>query len=276
MIPLLIIPDVHNRFEWAENLVAAHTGHKVIFLGDYFDSQYDTPTMARQTAEWLRYSVDKGRTHLMGNHDLPYRWKHMNCPGYHVDKHREVSKFMSHSFWERVRLYDIIQVEGARPLVLSHAGFTLANLHGVEDFRDVARGGRLEFLRDRPAEENLGAIRKHAAAALRAAHEQRDHFWFNQGSRMGERNVGGPFWLDRSQMHSPLPGIDQIVGHSIVTEPRCQYSPNKTDRTLEVWFIDGAGRYAATIDGTLNEHGGLKVTPIHARGDHFGKPTLWD
>jgi hypothetical protein len=90
---------------------------------------------------------------------------------------------------------------------------------------------------------------------------------------MGDRNVGGPFWLDRHAMHSPLPGIDQIVGHTGVKEPTCHYSPNKANRTLEVWFIDGAGKFAATIDGTLNEHGGLKVTPIHARGTLLARPT---
>ena len=265
---LLIVPDIHNRVQWAENILAVYPGHVAVFLGDYFDSYHDTPSVARQTAEWLRYSLHQpGRIHLMGNHDLPYRWKHMNCPGYHSTKGIEARKVLSQDDWARVGLYHIITTrQPARPLVLSHAGFTLANLFGVDDARDVAPGGRLEFLRSRSQQDYLREICKNGEAALRAAHEQRGHFWFNQGTRMGHRNVGGPFWLDRHAMNHQLPGIDQIVGHTQVQTPQCQYVPNKAHPTSKVWFIDCGGACAATVDTQIVEDGGMKIETIPVRG----------
>jgi hypothetical protein len=271
---ILVVPDIHNHVEWAEELVAAHPGHLAVFVGDYFDSYGDTPFMAEKTAEWLRYSIQQpGRIHLMGNHDLPYRWRHMNCPGYHTIKGMEVRKHMNYALWQQVRLYHVVTAPaGVRPLVISHAGFTLANLYGAADFRDVARGGRLEFLRERSAQEHLNEIHKQGEASLRAASSQRHHFWFNQGTRMGYHEVGGPFWIDRHETRSELPGIDQIVGHTHVKTPQCHYVPHRAKPILKFWFIDGVGKYAAIVDTGTFVDGGMQITPIHARGEKIGQP----
>jgi hypothetical protein len=269
----LIVPDIHNQYEWAEGLVAAYPDHQPVFLGDYFDSFYDTATMAGQTAQWLRYSINCGnRIHLMGNHDLPYRWRHMNCPGYRVSKAEEVRKYLTHEDWQRVGLYHVITPENdSRPLILSHAGFTLANLYGVSDYRDVAKGGRLEFLRERTTLEHLEEIRSGGEEALQAAYDQKEHFWFNQGTRMGESNIGGPFWIDFHEIRSPLPGIDQLVGHTIIRDvPLCHYYPNKKKPGFKWWCIDVAGSFAAIVDTEEADQGGMKITPIHARGELFG------
>lgn len=270
----LIIPDIHNEYEWAEGLVNAYPDHQPIFLGDYFDSFYDTPTMAGQTAQWLRHSINCGnRIHLMGNHDLPYRWGHMNCPGYHKSKAAEVKKHLTHDDWKKVRLYHVITAENdTRPLILSHAGFTLANLYGVADYRDVSRGGRLSFLRERTTQEHLKEMHYGGEEALQAAYAQKDHFWFNQGTRMGERNVGGPFWIDFHEIHNPVPGIDQLVGHtSIRSGPLCHYYPNQAKPEFKWWCIDVAESFAAIVDTEEEDQGGIKITPIRARGEFFGQ-----
>ncbi len=268
----LIIPDVHNHYVEAEELIAHFPGHQVVFLGDYFDSFGDNPTVAGKTATWLRYSIGKGRIHLMGNHDLPYRWSGQSCPGFTREKQRAVEKHMRPEDWGQTRLALIFAGREHRPLVLSHAGFTLANLYGIADFRDVARGGRLEHMRQIPADEHLAAIRDHSFKCAKAGDERRDHCWFNQGDRMGELEPGGPFWIDKDSLHSQLPGIDQIVGHTRVVTPQRHCSPHKAAPESVVWFIDGYGKYAALLDGSVTAQGGLTITPIHARGERIGKP----
>lgn len=285
----LIIPDVHNRVDWVETLIsrlgwegAGSTDRQTIFLGDYFDSYHDTPAMAKTTAEWLRWSVNKGRIHLMGNHDLPYRWtKHLfPCPGHTVEKHRAVSGSggsgpMGKSEWNELRAALILAPKhpAARPVVLSHAGFTLANLYGVGDFRDVASNGRCAHLRERLPSEHLDQIRKDAGRCVEMANNGQFHFWMNRGTLVGDHDVGGPFWIDRHQLHSQLPGIDQIVGHTHVRTPQRHCSPHQAAPVSEVWFIDGAGRYAAILDtSVVTPTGGYQVTPIHAQGERIGEP----
>lgn len=269
----LIIPDVHNRYSEAEELIEHFPEHQAVFLGDYFDSFGDNPAVAGKTAEWLRYSIGKGRIHLMGNHDLPYRWQDQQCPGYTREKHRAILQHMRPDDWNQIRLALILSgSQSHRPLVLSHAGFTLANLYGVPDFRDVGSGGRLSHLRERLPQEHLESIRVYSFKCAKAGDARIDHFWFNQGDRMGELEPGGPFWIDRHSLHSQLPGIDQIVGHSFVATPQRHCDPHESKPESVVWFIDGHGDYAALLDGSVTEQGGLTVTPIHARGEVIGKP----
>jgi hypothetical protein len=275
----LIIPDVHNRIERVERVIATYPDRQVVFLGDYFDSYDDTPEIARRTAEWLRHSIDKGRIHLMGNHDIPYRWKGHYCPGYTPEKGKEVAKVMDVWHWNELRLALLLHKEPLRPLILSHAGFSLTNLYGIQNEADVAPAtrfapaGRLAHLRDLDVKAHLDEIRKQWLPCVETAQRrERGHHWLNQGSRMGERNIGGPFWLDRADMRSPLPGIDQIVGHTIVPRPQRHALPNYATSVRDIWYLDGAGKYAALLDLEDNGVGGLKVTPVWTHGGRAGDP----
>lgn len=279
MTSYLIIPDIHNHVETAEELAKLYPDRTSVFLGDYFDNWNDWAGVARTTAEWLRHSLNQpNRIHLMGNHDLPYRWNSQTCPGFTREKKEAISKVMRQADWEQILFYHVIQKDGLRPLVLSHAGFTLCNLYGLSDNEDVARAtryhqeGRMHHLALKTANEYIFEIGKQSLAAKHAAEAHIDHHFLYQGDRMGELNIGGPFWLDKDSVRNPLPGIDQIVGHSIVNYPKCLSVPNRTDSELDMWFIDGAGKYAALVDLDGNGRGGLKVTPIHAKGKQIGKP----
>jgi len=272
---LLVIPDIHNRVEWAETLLAAHPGWDCVFLGDYFDSFGDGPAQAEQTAKWLRWSIEQpGRTHLMGNHDLPYRWNYLQCPGCTAEKQKAVNRVMTRHHWGQTKLVKVYQPSGVyRPLVISHAGITLANLYGVEDAREVAANGRLSHLRQRPQAEQLGVLWQQAAKCeiMADGHMLPEHSWLNQGSRMGHRNVGGPFWIDRHVLHPLLPGCDQIVGHTPVRTPVRHCTPNQSSPDATAWFIDGHGRYAAQVESAPEEHA-LRITPIYAEGPRLGRP----
>ena len=59
--------------EAIESTIAKVKPNRTVFLGDYFDSFFDTVEMTDQTCKWLRSSLDKpNRIHLLGNHDIPY------------------------------------------------------------------------------------------------------------------------------------------------------------------------------------------------------------
>jgi hypothetical protein len=250
MSRFLILPDVHHRVEIAERAIARFPGHQPIFLGDYFDDYNDTVEDARRTAEWLRRSLGQGRIHLMGNHDLPYRWSHLDCPGHTQPKHAAVNKILRPEDWNEVRLAFILRGKAPWPVVLSHAGITVANLYGVEDFRDTARGGRLAHLRDRSVDEHLDEIRIQFQHCKEAADAGGHHFWLNRGSRMGERDTAGPFWLDRHDFN-PITGINQIVGHTQVLTPQCHHLPNSQASTSKNWFIDTKLKHAALVENGI-------------------------
>jgi metallophosphoesterase superfamily enzyme len=83
---ILILPDIHNRWELAEKTINEIKPSKTIFLGDYFDDFNDTPQDISETAEWFKHSVhQENRIHLVGNHDTHYWFttnKFLRCSGY--------------------------------------------------------------------------------------------------------------------------------------------------------------------------------------------------
>lgn len=268
----LVIPDVHNKIVGAEQIITAMPDHQPVFLGDYFDSFHDTPDMAEQTAKWLAWSLGQGRIHLMGNHDLPYRWRHQSCPGFSEEKLARVKREMSPFHWNQMGLFKVIRKEGLRPLVLSHAGFTLNNLYGIDSLLDTRSGGRAEHLRKLTTDQHLDMIGHEGRECLKKASYIGDHHWFNQGTRMGELRQGGPFWIDKDYFARPIFGIDQIVGHSWVNKPKVAHWPTKAAPASKVWFMDGGGMFAATVEAEDDGTGGLTVTPIYATGTKIGEP----
>jgi len=84
---ILVIPDIHNKWFQAEEIINKEKPEKVIFLGDYFDDFDDTLEITEQTAEWLKKSLtNPDRIHLLGNHDLSYLNPEYRCAGYSESK----------------------------------------------------------------------------------------------------------------------------------------------------------------------------------------------
>ncbi len=84
---ILIIPDIHNKWFEAEEIISKEKPDKVVFLGDYFDDFNDTLEDAEQTAEWLKKSLtNPDRIHLLGNHDLSYLNTDYVCSGFSEGK----------------------------------------------------------------------------------------------------------------------------------------------------------------------------------------------
>lgn len=193
----LIIGDVHHKVAEAERLIARHGGWgtKVLFLGDYFDTWGDGPAQAAKTAAWLAESVRKrDRVHLVGNHDLPYLFPDvplLRCPGFSEEK-RLAALPQLDTVRERLRL-----AHAEDGWLCSHAGvhdglFSAGEpLPSPEAIADLANG-YFARLPEVPWPEIFGV----------------------GAARGGKQACGGLTWQDWNVEFRPLPGLNQIVGHT--------------------------------------------------------------
>ena len=156
----LVIPDIHNDFARAEAFIARLAGRydQIVFLGDYFDDFEDTPEIARGVAAWLQHSFAQGnRTHLVGNHDLPYLFPgRSSCPGFSEEKMRAAAPILRLLPQQEFRA--AIEIDG---WLLSHAGFLPCYASGRSgaslavwadsSLRQLAAGGRPTLFAAGPA-----------------------------------------------------------------------------------------------------------------------------
>jgi hypothetical protein len=199
-LPALVIPDVHQNFERAEEIVAAHGAAcaSVVFLGDYLDC-YEKPgeESMRTTVAWLRSSMrDPRRFHLLGNHDLAYLFCSPDtyCSGW--DERRQAvfdEEVGADLDWMREHLPLAVQ---AGLWVLSHAGFG-------PRCRDASVAQLLEWA-------------GHAHRALPRQGGRNPVHPLNGCGRVrgGDQSEGGLAWLDWRYEFQPLPGVHQMVGHT--------------------------------------------------------------
>jgi hypothetical protein len=142
---------------------------------------------------------------LLGNHDAAYMFPNLDalyCPGFTKAKARAIQEVLKPEHWQRFKLAHVEQ-----GWLLTHAGFHPAWLKtpSMEQIIDCCNR----------AMENAG--RGQADPLLGAG--------FDRG---GTQPFGGPLWLDWNSF-VPIPGIDQIVGHTPgaeVREKHCKESEN--------------------------------------------------
>ncbi len=259
-LPALVISDVHQNVERAEEIVAAHGAGcaSVVFLGDYLDC-YERPGLdaLRATLAWLRASLrDPRRIHLLGNHDLAYLFCSFDtyCSGWDdarqgalLDELGEDLKWMRECMPLAVR---------AGAWVLSHAGF------GPQ-------------CRDATADQLL-AWAAHAHRALPRQGERNSVHPLNGCGRVrgGDHGEGGLTWLDWQHEFQALPGIHQLVGHTSDSVARYRHlnhegrliagelAPSNLPRVMTArgyrsmnWCLDAALRaWAAVYPDRLEVH----------------------
>jgi predicted phosphodiesterase len=123
----IVIGDIHNYVDNIEGLLASIPHDQVIFLGDYFDNFGDSPFVAQKTAAWLLQSLQhENRIHLMGNHDMPYRYVgniYMDCPGFTNKKSKVINATMSlvENSWSKLKF---AHFDHENSVIFSHAGLT--------------------------------------------------------------------------------------------------------------------------------------------------------
>lgn len=238
----LIIPDIHNKWKIAENIIQEVPHDKIIFLGDYFDTHGDDekPEFVATTAEWLKESIRKpNRTHLIGNHDMPYMFpnnEYLWCPGFTIGKNIIVSNRLSKPDWDLLRPYHVV-----KDYVFSHAGLSPDLFtHPIEGFSLE----RAKKMIDNDLENNA------------PANQYCVSFQWCPG-RMGDCGVrdykGGITWIDWDRLHV-IDGINQVVGHSISDQPKMRdFDTDGRPNGYVNWCLDTWLGYYGILEEKENE-----------------------
>lgn len=193
---IVVIPDIHNKYDIAESIINAENPHQTVFLGDYFDSVGDDARTAEGTAAWLTGSLGrKDRVHLIGNHDLHYMTDNPKfpCSGYTPEKRSAIARY--NIDWTRLRLYYWIQNDW----LCTHAGlsnrfFVLQQKTNLETAADVLKRSDMDL-------KNIADANTH-------------HPFLQVGMlRGGRHSVGGLVWCDYDEFED-VSGLKQIFGHT--------------------------------------------------------------
>lgn len=211
----VIIPDVHQNHRFVDKVLERHdlgSLHRLIFLGDFFDSK--EPFFAHREAleatlqRILKLVCELGDRMLilLGNHDVLYYFNREEgaldavarnaLHSYYGLPNREslaVAASMELApMWERVQLAHLEQ-----GYLLTHAGVTS------------------EFWSKRRSFEQNVAHLNHSMTGLLDAQGQLAPVFRAGFSRGGDALRGGPLWLDWNQEFTEEIGIPQIVGHTV-------------------------------------------------------------
>lgn len=182
----LILPDLHTGYVRAEAIISKEKYDNIVFLGDYFDSFYDTLEETHQTAEWLKQSLtDPTRIHLLGNHDLAYMNQNFMCSGFSEGKLFAIKN-------TKVDLTKLVHYCWVNDWLCTHAGLSneFFNAYNYEG-KSVDR-----FLKDITLDK-----------------EGRQRLYDCSTFRGGRNAFGGIVWCDYMEFID-IPGIKQIFGHT--------------------------------------------------------------
>lgn len=193
----LILPDIHDQIERANEIIEREPHDQLIFHGDFFDSFGGGVAEARATASQVKEWLDSGAICLLGNHDMAYGWgqkiSHI-CTGYTLQKSLVINSILTPADWGKFRLHTWLG--DVQPWLLSHAG-----VHGF--WLDGIRPGRyVDFINEQCEDAWINLNRGDY------------HYLLDVGKRYGgEQKFGGINWLRWKDME-PITGINQIFGHT--------------------------------------------------------------
>ena len=230
---VLILPDLHNRQEKAEKIIATVKPDQTIFLGDYFDDFGDNPETITDTADWFHNSVNqKDRVHICGNHDMHYWFKDskfLRCSGYEQFKCIAINDFVTKDDWEKLVFFYNLDDQW----LLTHAGFHPMWINPMA------------YKSDEPISSSIGALCRRLKAesveAIKLFYKDKVH-WFGMPGFSRSYNspyCGGITWCDYNQEFKPIIGVHQIFGHT----------PNKK---LHWETIEGGTRKPLPLEGVVN------------------------
>jgi hypothetical protein len=211
---VLVISDIHLGHKVVEEVLAKESYDSVVFLGDYFDQFGDTPEQNKETALWLKGSLqNSNRTHLIGNHDLNYCWKHeqLRCSGfswqklYAINGKSYATGVLEKEDTDKLRPFCI-----ENGVLFSHAGFS----------RKFILANYMHYFKDEnfTQEEFFYLLGEEEKALYKCLNDDLfcQHKFFQVGmNRGGWDDCGGPFWEDLTD-HTLMNGLRQIVGHTPV------------------------------------------------------------
>jgi hypothetical protein len=207
----LIIPDIHHQTGNADYWLETQRFDRVVFLGDYFDNFGDDVNDARRTAMWLRDRMERpDDVFLLGNHDAAYLFPNsadLYCPGFTKAKAKGIHEILHREHWARFQL-----AHAEQDWLMSHAGF-----HPV--------------WMENPTVE--GIVDRCALAMKRAKKRFVDPILGMGEDRGGVQRYGGPLWMNWGSL-VPIPGINQVVGHTSDDHVRLNTTPKSRNYCLDV------------------------------------------
>ena len=226
---LLIIPDLHEELD-IYNKIMTRYNHitKKLSLGDWYDSfNYESSAHAEETAmAHADFVRDPNNICLWGNHDLQYAFPQCHgvfCSGWGGWKQLGITKHMG-PLWDKIQLAHWETLNGHEWL-MSHAGFHPFMYHPIRGF-DRARVAEL-------CAEAMTSVKFANTITPTLSVGRR---------RGGNHRYGGCTWMDFRDFE-PIPGINQIVGHTkgrMVREYRIDDSKN--------YCIDTGAQHVALLD----------------------------
>jgi hypothetical protein len=215
MNELLVIGDIHNKIALADSYLRRFPDTPVIFMGDYFDDFGDDPSIARDTALWLKDSLSKpNRIHLIGNHDLPYMVNGgVICPGWSREKNEAVNEILGPEDWDKFKFLHF-----DKGYYFSHAGLTMQWFgRPVDDTLDYSH-----------VEKVLETSWNNLKAGM-----QCEPIWAADKWRGGWHDIGGLLWCDwRALQH--IEGVNQVVGHTPARRIICSTDEDLDSRLYNV------------------------------------------
>jgi len=229
MTKLVAVGDIHHgpNLEQIEAAIEREQPDLTVFVGDYFDQFHDHYDHARRTAIWLKQSLAKpNRVHLWGNHDLPYGFsEYAYCPGYDPAKERAIRSVLDEQDWAKLKLWHL-----ESRWLFTHAGLSLPYaLTDTVNLRDYLR-----------TEEK----RAWAALTSREPH----WFWSVGMARGGFTPVGGLLWCDWEREFKPVPGLNQVLGHTPARTFRVMHGPSSENWCIDVTSMTGITHILAIDD----------------------------
>lgn len=190
----LVIPDIHNKTEQAEKIIAKERPGMTVFLGDYFDSYGEEIEFAQQTALWLKSSLQRpDRIHLIGNHDLSYSSNGIfQCAGFNSFKLWAIGRVLAKEDWNRMAFHCWVG-----NWLCTHAGVSRQFFDNYSNGRDIRT-----FMKEEEAE------------ATKSVRSGRYHPFFHcTEARGGLDDYPGILWCDYSEFED-ISGTRQIFGHT--------------------------------------------------------------
>ncbi len=237
----IVISDIHNRSYWIEDALSPSSilqpYDNVVLLGDYFDDFYDTPQDVANTARWLKLSLQKkNRIHLTGTHDLWYKFPYnrfISASGNTEAKMYAIRSVLTEQDFKLLKLYHYEQ-----DFLMTHAGVHINLIgeyvykHNLIDLFDKYITNK-EFQLN--GQEIVDEIVKPATIeAINCVKDGYAHPWLDAGvARGGLQSVGGITWLDWIYEFKPIPGLNQIVGHTEFIQPEEKIIRNSNNYDLD-------------------------------------------
>jgi len=259
----IIISDLHNRVDWVEIALSSPVlkpYNRVIFLGDYFDDYHDTTRIATNSAEWLKQSLyEPNRIHLVGTHDLWYRFpnnRFIPASGNSWEKAYAIRSVLTDEDWNLLKLFHYEQ-----NFLMTHAGVSSHLINSYVAQREYIYSKYTHIVHnekvlDLNTQEVIDKIIKPATdEALIDISNNKSNPWLDAGyARGGRQPVGGIIWLDWNAEFEPVPGLNQIVGHTEMKVPTQKITDDSINYCLDTRnhhigiLEDGKFSYVLTID----------------------------